>query len=129
MKPPRRANSPLVTMGWQVSNWLIARVRRQPPSGLFVTGDGLLNIAMNQQRFEALARLIGRPDLASDPRFDLGPDRSCLGLKISDSRFRLARSKIAPILAAQRKTEAIQVSPKAFNPRNDRASAPGRTGQ
>jgi len=69
----------LVTMGWQVSNWLIAGVRPQPlgnenmtaaPSGMFATGDGPLNIAANQQQqFETLARLIGRPDLASDPRF------------------------------------------------------------
>ncbi len=69
----------LVTMGWQVSNWLIAGVRPQPlgnenmtaaPSGLFATGDGPLNIAANQQQqFLALVRLIGRPDLADDPRF------------------------------------------------------------
>lgn len=69
----------LVTMGWQVSNWLIAAVRPQPfgnenmtaaPSGLFATGDGPLNIAANQQQqFETLARLIGRPDLLTDPRF------------------------------------------------------------
>jgi CoA:oxalate CoA-transferase len=75
----------LVTMGWQVSNWLIAGVRPQPlgnenmtaaPSGLFVTGDGPLNIAANQQQqFEVLARLIGRPDLAADPRFADREDR------------------------------------------------------
>src|SRR5215471_4617166 len=69
----------LVTMGWQVSNWLIAGVRPQPlgnenmtaaPSGAFATGDGLLNIAANQQQqFETLARLIGRPELVKDPRF------------------------------------------------------------
>ncbi len=69
----------LVTMGWQVSNWLIAGIRPQPlgnenmtaaPSGTFATGDGALNIAANQQeQFEALARLIGRPDLVADPRF------------------------------------------------------------
>jgi len=69
----------LVTMGWQVSNWLIAGVRPQPlgnenmtaaPSGTFATGDGPLNIAANQQgQFETLARLIGRPELATDPRF------------------------------------------------------------
>jgi crotonobetainyl-CoA:carnitine CoA-transferase CaiB-like acyl-CoA transferase len=66
-------------MGWQVSNWLIAGVRPQPlgnenmtaaPSGTFATGDGPLNIAANQQQqFETLARLIGRPELVSDPRF------------------------------------------------------------
>jgi CoA:oxalate CoA-transferase len=69
----------LVTMGWQVSNWLIAGIRPQPlgnenmtaaPSGTFATGDGPLNIAANQQQqFETLARLIGRPELVSDPRF------------------------------------------------------------
>jgi CoA:oxalate CoA-transferase len=69
----------LVTMGWQVSNWLIAGIRPQPlgnenmtaaPSGLFATRDGPLNIAANQQQqFETLMRLIGRGELASDPRF------------------------------------------------------------
>jgi CoA:oxalate CoA-transferase len=75
----------LVTMGWQVSNWLIAGLRPQPlgnenmtaaPSGLFATGDGPLNIAANQQQqFETLARLIGRPELATDPRFADREDR------------------------------------------------------
>jgi CoA:oxalate CoA-transferase len=69
----------LVTMGWQVSNWLIAGVRPQPlgnenmtaaPSGTFATGEGPLNIAANQQQqFENLVRLIGRPELVEDPRF------------------------------------------------------------
>lgn len=69
----------LVAMGWQVSNWLIAGVRPQPmgnenmtaaPSGTFATGDGPLNIAANQQQqFEALCGVIGRPGLAVDPRF------------------------------------------------------------
>ena len=77
--------STLVAMGWQVSNWLIAGVRPQPmgnenmtaaPSGTFATGDGLLNIAANQQRqFEALCRRIGRPELAVDPRFAGREDR------------------------------------------------------
>lgn len=77
--------STLVAMGWQVSNWLIAGVRPQPmgnenmtaaPSGTFATGDGLLNIAANQQRqFEALCRKIGRPALAVDPRFAGREDR------------------------------------------------------
>jgi crotonobetainyl-CoA:carnitine CoA-transferase CaiB-like acyl-CoA transferase len=69
----------LVTMGWAVSNWLIAGVMPEPmgnenmtasPSGTFKTGDGLLNIAANQQeQFEKLCELIGRKELASDPRF------------------------------------------------------------
>jgi CoA:oxalate CoA-transferase len=93
----------LVTMGWQVSNWLIAGVRPQPlgnenmtaaPSGLFATGDGPLNIAANQQQqFEELARLIGRPDLAADPRFADREDRK-------RNRFAL-KAEIETALAAK----------------------------
>jgi crotonobetainyl-CoA:carnitine CoA-transferase CaiB-like acyl-CoA transferase len=40
------------------------------PSGTFRTGAGLLNIAANEQKqFDALCRLIGVPELATDPRF------------------------------------------------------------
>ena len=77
--------STLVAMGWVVSNWLIAGVRPQPfgnenmtasPSGAFRTGSGLLNIAANQQQqFEALCELIGRPELTRDPRFARREDR------------------------------------------------------
>lgn len=75
----------LVTMGWQVSNWLIAGVEPQAlgnenmtaaPSGTFMTRDGLLNIAANkQQQFVALAKLIGRRELAEDTRFKDREDR------------------------------------------------------
>jgi CoA:oxalate CoA-transferase len=71
--------SMLGAMAWVVSNWTIAGVRPEPqgnenftasPSGAFRTASGLLNIAANQQRqFETLCRLLGRPELASDPRF------------------------------------------------------------
>jgi CoA:oxalate CoA-transferase len=77
--------STVVAMGWQISNWLIAGVRPEPmgnenmtasPSGTFRTGDGLLNIAANQQQqFETLCRLIGRKELAADPRFAGREDR------------------------------------------------------
>lgn len=75
----------IVAMGWVVSNWLIAGVRPEPlgnenmtasPSGAFQTGQGLLNIAANQQQqFEALCRLIARPELAADARFATRQDR------------------------------------------------------
>jgi len=75
----------LVTMGWAVSNWLIAGVKpaamgnenmTAAPSGTFRTGAGLLNIAANkQEQFAALARLVGREDLAIDPRFSDREDR------------------------------------------------------
>lgn len=69
----------LATMGWAVSNWLVANVRAArignenmtaAPSGAFRTADGLVNIAANkQEQFEALMDEIGRADLATDPRF------------------------------------------------------------
>jgi len=69
----------LVTMGWVVSNFLIADVQPQPmgnnnftaaPSGTFKTGKGLLNIAANkQEQFVALMHAVGCAALASDPRF------------------------------------------------------------
>jgi crotonobetainyl-CoA:carnitine CoA-transferase CaiB-like acyl-CoA transferase len=71
--------STLATMGWVVSNYLNAGAIPRPmgnenataaPSGTFRTGDGLLNISANEQRqFERLCELIGRPELATDPRF------------------------------------------------------------
>lgn len=69
----------LSALGWPVSNYLTAGVEPKPmgnenmtaaPSGAFLTGDGLLNIAANkQEQFVTLCRLIGQPELASDPRF------------------------------------------------------------
>jgi len=69
----------MATMGWAVSNYLIAGREPVPmgnenvtasPSGTFRTGDGLLNIAANkQEQFEALCNVIGRPELVNDPRF------------------------------------------------------------
>lgn len=66
-------------MGWAVSNYLLCGVVPQPmgdqnataaPSGTFETADGELNIAANrQEQFEALCRVIDRPDLLDDPRF------------------------------------------------------------
>jgi crotonobetainyl-CoA:carnitine CoA-transferase CaiB-like acyl-CoA transferase len=71
--------SMLASMGWVVSNFLLAGREPRPmgnenataaPSGTFATGDGLLNIAANTQaQFEALARAVGRPELIDDPRF------------------------------------------------------------
>ena len=75
----------LITMGWAVSNWLIAGVTPEPmgnenmtasPSGTFKTARGLLNIAANkQEQFETLCALIGRKELASDPRYADREDR------------------------------------------------------
>ena len=69
----------LATMGWAVSNYLIADREPMPmgndnvtasPSGSFRTGKGLLNIAANkQEQYEAVCRVIGREDLITDSRF------------------------------------------------------------
>jgi CoA:oxalate CoA-transferase len=69
----------IVTMGWVVSNYLVAGQVPRPfgndnftaaPSGAFRTREGLLNIAANkQEQFLALANAIGRDDLVSDSRF------------------------------------------------------------
>lgn len=71
--------STLGTMGWTVSNWLMAGVEPSPmgnqnmtaaPSGTFATGEGLLNVAANKQdQFERLCQLVAREDLIADPRF------------------------------------------------------------
>jgi CoA:oxalate CoA-transferase len=69
----------MATMGWAVSNYLVAGREPQPmgndnvtasPSGAFRTGDGLINIAANkQEQFEAVCRVVGRPEWLADPRF------------------------------------------------------------
>ena len=71
--------SVIATMGWVVSNHLIAGTEPVPlgnenftasPSGTFRTAQGLLNVAANkQEQFEALCRVLGREELANDPRF------------------------------------------------------------
>jgi CoA:oxalate CoA-transferase len=78
-------DSTLATMGWVVSNYLMCGQAPEPmgnsnftasPSGAFRTGDGLLNIAANkQEQYVALAALIGRSDLVTDPRFASREDR------------------------------------------------------
>jgi CoA:oxalate CoA-transferase len=66
-------------MGWVAANLLIGN--QQPvllgndnftaaPSGTFVTKDGYINIAANQQKqWEDLADVLGVPELKTDPRF------------------------------------------------------------
>ena len=70
----------LATMGWVVSNYLNAGVKPTPmgnqnftaaPSGTFRTGDGLINIAANEDKqFASLCRIVGHPEWLDDPRFN-----------------------------------------------------------
>lgn len=69
----------MATMGWAVSNHLIAGREPRPlgndnvtasPSGTFRTGNGLLNIAANkQEQFEAVCDVLGHPEWKTDSRF------------------------------------------------------------
>ena len=75
----------LATMGWAVSNWLVAGVRpsrvgnenmTSAPSGTFRAADGQLNIAANRDtQWEALARHLGRDDLLDRPDYASREDR------------------------------------------------------
>lgn len=75
----------LATMGWVVSNHLIGGVAPQAngnenptsaPSGTFQAADAPLNIAANKDaQWQALAPLLGRPDLLADARFLTREDR------------------------------------------------------
>lgn len=69
----------MATMGWAVSNFLVAGREPQPmgnenvtasPSGTFRTRDGLINIAANkQEQFEDVCRIVGRPEWITHPHF------------------------------------------------------------
>ena len=82
----------LATMGWVISNWLIAGVEPQAngnenvtsaPSGAFQCADGLLNIAANKdEQWRTMATLLGREDLLEDPAYATREDRK-------KNRFRL----------------------------------------
>jgi formyl-CoA transferase len=75
----------MATMGWAVSNWLVAGVEALPagnenltsaPSAAYACSDGLLNIAANkQEQWEALAAHLGLEALVTDPRFVTRADR------------------------------------------------------
>jgi len=72
-------------MGWVAANLLIGR--QQPilmgndnftaaPSGTFATKDGHINLAANkQEQWEALADVLGLPELKADERFQKRDDR------------------------------------------------------
>jgi len=75
----------LATMGWVVSNHLIAGVEPVPhgnenftsaPSGMFRTADAPINIAANKdEQWLALCRFLERDDLLADPDYATREDR------------------------------------------------------
>jgi formyl-CoA transferase len=72
-------------MGWVAANLLIGGQAPVPmgndnftaaPSGSFRTQDGHINIAANkQEQWEAMAEVIGAPELKADPRFEERDER------------------------------------------------------
>ena len=87
-------DSVLATMGWVVSNYLIGGVEpakhgnenvTSAPSGTFRTGDGLLNIAANEERqWQSLISHLGCEHLAEDARFETRNDRKAHRAELSD---------------------------------------------
>lgn len=75
----------IASMGWVVSNWLIAGSRPSPhgnenptsaPSGAFQALDGPINIAANKdEQWESLVRHIGRADLLERNEYRTREDR------------------------------------------------------
>ncbi len=75
----------MATMGWAVSNYLVAGVEAKPagnenltsaPSAAYQCADGPLNVAANkQEQWEALANHLGLTGLLEDPRFGTRADR------------------------------------------------------
>ncbi len=75
----------LGTMGWAVSNWLVAGVAPTPngnenhtsaPSGTFRAADGPINVAANKdEQWRSLAAHVGLAELIDDPDYATREDR------------------------------------------------------
>jgi formyl-CoA transferase len=85
-------DSVLATMGWVVSNYLVAGVTpaahgnenpTSAPSGAFQCSDGLINIAANKdEQWQVLARHLQREDLLGNPDFASREDRKANRLRL-----------------------------------------------
>ena len=100
-------------MGWVAANLLIGKQQPQllgndnftaAPSGTFVTQDGYINIAANQQdQWEAVCDILGVPELKSDPRF-----------QERDTRKK-NRSELTPLLEAKLREKSTAHWVEALN--------------
>ncbi|MEM9029725.1 MAG: CoA transferase [Pseudomonadota bacterium] len=103
--------SVLATMGWTVSNHLIAGVTPAPngnenvtsaPSGAFQAQGGLVNIAANKdEQWELLARHLGREDLISRPEFATREDRKANRFALKAELESVLQSKPPSVWAAE----------------------------
>lgn len=106
-------DSVMPLMGWVAANLLIGKQQPIPmgndnftaaPSGTFATRDGYINIAANkQEQWEAVADLLGLPELKNDPRF-----------KERDNRKK-NRKALTPLLEAKLKERETAYWVEALN--------------
>jgi crotonobetainyl-CoA:carnitine CoA-transferase CaiB-like acyl-CoA transferase len=99
----------LATMGWVVSNWLIAGVEPAPmgnenvtasPSATFRTAEGLLNISANkQEQWEVLCAHLGLPDLPARPEYRTRDDRIANRLALKAELEAVLRARPAGVWA------------------------------
>ena len=108
-------DSLIATMGWAVSNLLVAGIAPVPagnenltsaPSAAYPTADGLLNVAANEQRqWEGLADSLGLGALTEDPRFrtrkDRKANRGALNASIAEALAAKPARDWVPILSAR----------------------------
>ena len=116
----------LSTMGWVVSDYLVAGRTPEPmgnenrtsaPSGTFETGDGALNIAANkQEQWLALCTAIGRDELTTDPRFATRDDRKHHRVALKDELERTLRRKPASHWDAVLRRAGVPAAPVATVP-------------
>ena len=111
----------MATMGWVVSNYLLADKSPLPmgndnftasPSGTFRTGDGMINIAANkQEQFEALCHVLDRRDLIEDARFRERQQRLAHRAELSELLEASLAKKSAAVWCGQLNEAGVPAGP------------------
>ena len=113
--------SVLATMGWVVSNHLIAGVLPEPngnenptsaPSGAFETDGGLINIAANKdEQWELLARHLGLDDLIGRPEYATREDRKANRRALKVELERVLKTRGASVWAQELNSIGVPAGP------------------
>ena len=113
--------SVLTTMGWVVSNHLIAGGEPQPqgnenptsaPSGAFRAADGLVNIAANKdEQWRILARHLDREDLLEHPDYQTREDRKANRLALKAELETVLATRSAADWAAELNALGVPAGP------------------
>ena len=103
--------SVIATMGWVVSNYLIAGVTpaavgnenlTSAPSGTFAAADGPLNIAANKdEQWRQLAEHLGRADLLENPDYRTREDRKAYRMALKAELESVLRTRPAEAWAGE----------------------------